>query len=155
MSLSHTTSVRMAHAVIVKPPPSDPALVLFDGTCSLCNASVLFIIDRDPAKQFRFAALQSDYALDLLASLGAEAPAPGTDSMVLVEDGRVFVRSDAALRIAGRMRSPWHFARAFLVIPRPLRDWVYDVLARNRHRWFGREESCRVPTPELREYFLG
>lgn len=133
---------------------SDRALVLFDGVCNLCNAAVLFIIDRDPRGRFRFAPLQSDHAVQLLASLGAQDLKSNADSIVLIEEGRVYLRSDAALRICSHLRSPWPVMSWFLIVPRQLRDWVYDWVARNRYRWFGRQESCRIPTPELRERFL-
>lgn len=136
--------------------PSTPAdgvhaTVLFDGVCNLCNGSVLFVIDRDPERYFRFAPLQGDDARRLLAEQGV---APELSSVVLVEGGRVYTRSTAALRIARRLRGPWRLLAAFVVVPRPVRDLVYDWVARNRYRWFGREEACRMPTPELRERFL-
>ena len=145
----------MQHAGAVALPDPGSSLVLFDGVCNLCNSSVLFIIDRDPAARFRFAALQSDAAAEVLASLGSDVPAPGADSIVLVEDGRAYQRSDAALRIAKGLRQPWPLLGAFLVVPRPVRDWVYDLIAKNRYRWFGRQDACRVPTPDLRERFVG
>ncbi len=130
------------------------SIVLFDGVCNLCNGSVLFIIDRDPRQRFRFAPLQSEFAVNLLASLGEGVPEPGADSLVLVEDGAVYQRSDAALRIARNLRAPWPLLWMGSIVPRALRDRVYDFIARNRYRWFGREESCRIPTPALRERFL-
>jgi predicted DCC family thiol-disulfide oxidoreductase YuxK len=128
------------------------SVVLFDGVCNLCNRSVLFVIDRDPHGHFAFAPLQSDEGQRLLA-----AYAPGeTDlsSVVLVEGGRAYTRSTAALRIARRLTGLWPLLRVFFLVPRPLRDGVYDWIARNRYRWFGREDACRVPTPELRARFL-
>jgi predicted DCC family thiol-disulfide oxidoreductase YuxK len=129
------------------------AVVLFDGVCNLCNGSVNFIIDRDPTARFRFAALQSSQATELLARLG-QAPQPEPQSVLLVEDGRLYERSTAALRIARRLRGGWKLLYAFIVVPRPLRDAVYGFIARNRYRWFGKSEACRVPTPELRARFL-
>ena len=152
-------------------PDPGTSLVLFDGVCNLCNSSVLFIIDRDPDARFRFAALQSEAAADALASVGAEVPdhaadsgavsgtvsgtASGVDSIVLIQGGRVYQRSDAALRIAQGLRRPWPLLGTLLVVPRPVRDWVYDVIARNRYRWFGRRDACRIPTPELKGRFVG
>jgi predicted DCC family thiol-disulfide oxidoreductase YuxK len=133
---------------------SGMSIVLFDGVCNLCNGSVLFIIDRDPRQRFRFAPLQSEFAVNLLASLGEGVPEPGADSLVLVEDGTVYQRSDAALRIARNLRAPWPLLWMGSIVPRALRDRVYDFIARNRYRWLGREESCRIPTPALRERFL-
>src|SRR5690606_12056108 len=129
-------------------------IVLFDGVCNLCNAAVLFIIARDPAGRFRFAPLRSEFAVGLLASLGAAVPRAGADSIVLIQDGRVYQRSDAALRIAAHLSGPWPLLSRLKVLPKALRDAVYDFVARNRYRWFGRQDACRVPTPELRERFL-
>jgi predicted DCC family thiol-disulfide oxidoreductase YuxK len=128
-------------------------IVLFDGVCNLCDAWVRFVIDHDPGARFRFAPLQSDAAAALLARLGPSAPGGG-EAVVLVEGGRAWEGSDAALRIVRRLRGPWRLAGALLAVPRPLREGLYRVLARNRYRWFGRRGSCRVPAPELRARFL-
>ena len=109
-------------------------VILFDGVCNLCNNSVQFIIKRDPMGRFRFAALQSAAAESLLKSTGA-GPLP--DSIVLVRDGRVYTQSGAVLRIARELRGLWPLAYAFIIVPRPLRDWAYRLVARNRYRWFG------------------
>lgn len=137
--------------------PPDPAnvphaVVLFDGVCNLCAGVVRFVARRDPHARFRFASLQSDAARALLASAGAPSPLP--DSIVLLEDGRVFVESDAALRIARGLRFPWPLLASLLALPRFVRDPAYRVVARRRYRWFGRKDSCMVPTPELRARFL-
>jgi predicted DCC family thiol-disulfide oxidoreductase YuxK len=108
------------------------------------------VIRRDPAGRFQFAALQSDAARRLLLA----APQPLPDSLVLVENGRMFMRSTAALRVLRGLRFPWPLASVLLVVPRPLRDWVYDLVARNRYRWFGKRDACMVPTPELQARFL-
>jgi len=126
---------------------------LFDGVCNLCNGFVQFVIARDPAGRFRFAPLQSDAARRLLG--GRDAPQEWPDSIVLVEDGGVFTRSTAALRVARGLSFPWPLAYAFVGVPRPLRDWVYDIVARNRHRWFGRRDVCMLQTPELLARFIG
>ena len=127
-------------------------MILFDGVCNLCNRFVQFVIARDPSGVFQFATLQSPAALRLLAS--DSAPASLRDSVVLVEDSRVSTRSMAALRIARRLRFPWPLAYGLVVIPRPIRDALYDLVARRRYRWFGRRDTCMVPTPELRARFL-
>src|ERR1017187_9056949 len=126
-----------------------PAVVLFDGVCNLCNRSVQFIIARDPAAYFRFAALGSEAAQRLLGESVLRGPLP--DSVALIERGRVYTRSAAALRIARRLRFPWPLVCALIVVPRPLRDQVYDLIARNRYRWFGKRDACMMPTPELRK----
>ena len=127
-------------------------VVLFDGVCNLCNAAVLFIIDRDPHARIRFAALQSDVGRRVLERAGRAGAS--LDTMVFIENGRYFDRSTAALRIARRLRGAWPLLALALAIPRPVRDAVYDVIARNRYRWFGRETQCRVPTASLRSRFL-
>jgi predicted DCC family thiol-disulfide oxidoreductase YuxK len=134
--------------------PGDRAYVLFDGVCNLCDASVLFIIDRDPAGHFAFAPLQSAEAEQLLAERGEAGAGAALSSLLLVEGERVYRRSTAALRIARRLSGAWPLLYAFVVVPRPVRDAVYDWVARNRYRWFGRQEACRIPTPELRGRFL-
>lgn len=128
------------------------ALVLFDGVCNLCNSSVNFIIDRDPAGYFKFAALQDEAVAPLLARF--DLSSDYLDSIVLVEEGRCYRESTAALRIARRLRGGWPIFYAFIVVPRPVRDVVYGWIARNRYRWFGKRDACRLPTPELRERFL-
>lgn len=128
------------------------ALVLFDGVCNLCNGMVRFIIARDPDAQFSFAALSSDVARRVLQPTSVPRLLP--DSVVLVDGGRVFTRSDAALRIARRLRFPWSLAYALVVVPRPLRDWAYDVIARHRYRWFGRQAHCMIPSAEVKHRFL-
>jgi predicted DCC family thiol-disulfide oxidoreductase YuxK len=128
---------------------SSRAVVLFDGVCNLCNGSIQFIIARDPAAYFQFAALGSEAARRLL---GDDASLP--DSVVLVEHRRVYTRSTAALRIARRLRFPWPLLFGLIVVPRPLRDMIYDLIARHRYRWFGKSETCMVPTPELETRFI-
>ncbi len=128
------------------------AVVLFDGVCNLCNGSVNFIIDRDPDGYFRFASLQSEEAEAIMRSAGISDET--LESIVLVEGGRVFRRSDAVLRIARKLKGPWSALALFTVVPRPIRDRVYDWIARNRYRWFGKRDTCRIPTPELRARFL-
>ena len=129
-----------------------PPVVLFDGTCNFCNAAVQFIVDRERDDALQFASLESAVAAELLA----DAPkARDADTIVLVEDGRVYTHSTAALRIARRLRAPWRWLTAFALVPAFVRDAVYRGFARRRYRWFGKSETCRVPTPELRSRFLG
>jgi predicted DCC family thiol-disulfide oxidoreductase YuxK len=127
-------------------------LILFDGVCNLCNRFVQFVIERDPDGRFQFGALQSAAARRLLDQHDALSPVP--DSVVLVEEGRVFTASTAALRIVRHLRFPWPLAAAVLAIPRPLRDWIYSAVARRRYRWFGKRDQCMVPTPALRSRFI-
>jgi len=129
-----------------------PFLVLFDGHCNLCSGSVNWIIDRDPAGQFVFASLQSPVGRETLERFGMD---PGRiDSIVLVEGERAYTKSTGALRVARRLGAPWRALAFLTVIPAGIRDAVYDWIARNRYRWFGRTDSCRVPTPELRARFV-
>jgi predicted DCC family thiol-disulfide oxidoreductase YuxK len=128
------------------------ATILFDGVCNLCNGFVTFVIARDPGAHFRFAALTSSAAARVLRQ--AEAPAVMPDSILLVEDGALFVRSDAGLRIARRLTFPWPLLYGFVIVPRVIRDAVYDFIAARRYRWFGRRDVCMIPTPELRSRFL-
>ena len=130
------------------------AIVLFDGVCNLCSAAVRFVVERDPAAHFRFASLQSEAGRALQLEHGLELAEGDPTSIVLVDDGRVFRRSAAALRIARRLRFPWPLFYAFVVVPRFVRDAAYDFVARHRYRWFGKKDVCMVPTPELRARFL-
>ncbi len=128
------------------------AVILFDGVCNLCNAAVNFVIERDPEARFRFAPLQSDAGRELLARSDSKTAAP--DSVVLIVGDRACVKSSAALRIAAHLAAPWPLLSAFRIVPRPMRDFVYDWIARNRYRWFGRRDACMLPTPALEERFL-
>jgi predicted DCC family thiol-disulfide oxidoreductase YuxK len=131
--------------------PRAASVVLFDGVCNLCNGSVDFLLRREKSGRLRFASLQSDVAKRLLAE---HRKADDLSSIVLIEDGRVFTRSDAALRLLAHLRAPWPLFGALRLVPRPLRDLVYDQVARHRYSWFGRRSSCRVPTAEERARFL-
>jgi predicted DCC family thiol-disulfide oxidoreductase YuxK len=126
--------------------------VLFDGVCNLCDGTVQFVIAHDSAARFRFAPLESDAARRMLMECAAEGPLP--DSVALIDEGRLYTRSTAALRIARGLGFPWALIYGLIVVPRPLRDWVYDLIARYRYRWFGRRDSCMMPTAEVRGRFL-
>ena len=134
------------------PPRPEPAIVLFDGVCNLCNASVNFLLDRDPDGQFRFAALQSAAGQRHLERCGL--PPDDLESFVLVEEGRCYRRSEAALRVARRLPGAWRLLYGLIILPPPVRDALYDVVARHRYRWFGRRDTCRLPTPEEQGRFL-
>lgn len=142
----------------------DASVVLFDGTCNFCDGAVHFVIDHERASTLKFAAIQSDEGGALLdrAATAEQARvlregASGSgdpDTLIVVEGGSLYTHSTAALRIARHLRWPWRWLGIFTLVPRPLRDVVYRWVARNRYRWFGRSEACRVPTPELRARFL-
>lgn len=128
------------------------AILLFDGVCNLCSGTVRFVLARDCRHRIRFASLQSSVARDLLGRAGV--PLDRLDTLVLLDGGSVYVRSDAALRIAGKLCRAWPLLRAFWIVPRPLRDLVYDWIARNRYRWFGRTDACWIPEAPVRDRFL-
>ena len=126
-------------------------LILFDGVCNLCNSSINFVIDRDKDQRFRFASLQSDLGQAIIARYRGKLD---LDSVVLYQNGQILEKSDAALAIARELSGFWPMLGVFRIIPRPLRDVVYDWIAKNRYKWFGKKESCRIPTPELKSLFL-
>ncbi|MBX2851734.1 MAG: thiol-disulfide oxidoreductase DCC family protein [Phycisphaeraceae bacterium] len=128
------------------------AIILFDGVCNLCNASVNYIIEHDPADQFRFASLQSEAGAALAVEQGIDTQA--LSSMVLIESGRAYLRSTATLRVYRRLRGPIRLLWPFILVPRPFRDAVYNFIAKRRYRWFGKREACRLPTEADRARFL-
>lgn len=127
-------------------------VVLFDGVCNLCNAIVNFIIDRDPSGELRLASLQSEQGKKLLQRVGLPLDSP--DTFILIEGGRAYSKSTAALRTCRKLRYPWPLLWALMAIPRPLRDLAYGAVARNRYRWFGQSDVCRMPTEKDKERFL-
>ena len=127
-------------------------VVIFDGLCNLCARSVIFILDHEAAPVLRFTSLQSPLGMRLLREF--EFDPADAETFVLVADGRTYVKSDAAVRLAVYLTGVWKFIGALKIIPRPVRDWMYDGVARNRYRWFGRREECMAPTRELRARFL-
>ena len=127
-------------------------LILFDGVCNFCCSWIRFLIRRDPGKRLRFAPLQSFAGQETLRRLGLSADQLTT--MILVEGNRHYVKSSAALRIARRMGGLWPLLFLLILMPAPIRDLFYDFFARNRYRWFGKRESCMVPTPDVKERFL-
>ena len=128
-------------------------IVLFDGVCNLCNTSVNFIIDRDPKARFKFAALQSEKGQELLYQI-LRANESSFDSIVLISNNSVYIKSSAALRIARHLNGLWPILYSFMIIPKPLRDFVYDFIAKNRYKWFGKSDVCRIPTPDLQSRFI-
>ncbi len=131
--------------------PTHPIL-LFDGVCNLCNASVQWVIERDTAGIFRFASLQSETGAFFLKK--HNLPVGELNTVVLVEGDRAWTRSDVPLRIFKKLGGWWRLLLVFALVPRPLRNAVYDWIARNRYRWFGKKDECWLPTPELRQRFL-
>lgn len=129
------------------------AIVLFDGVCNFCNGSVNFIIERDRAGYFKFAPLQSEIGEQYLEKF--EIDRAVTDSVILIENERVFTHSTAALKIARKMDGFWSWFYALIVVPKPFRDFFYKLFAKYRYRLFGRQDACMMPTPDIRQRFLG
>lgn len=134
-------------------PASDlpEGLILFDGVCVLCAGWVNFIIPRDTEGRYRFVSIQSELGHALAARFGIDAEAPQTN--VVIRDGRAWFKADSALRVC-RDLPGWRWTSVFLVLPRPLRNLFYDLIAQNRYRLFGRRDTCLVPTPALRKRFI-
>lgn len=128
------------------------SVVFFDGVCNLCTASVRFVLKRDKNARLRFASLQSDYAMRFFQQQYFDAT--GIDSVVLFENGKFYTRSTAALKIARNLDGLWFLFYGFIVLPAPLRDTVYEFIARNRYRWFGKRDYCAMPEPGMKERWL-
>ncbi|MBI1302943.1 MAG: DUF393 domain-containing protein [Phycisphaera sp.] len=132
-----------------------PAVILFDGGCSLFDRTVQFVLRRDQRRRFRFAPLRGDTARRLCADAGVSLPTDGAfDSVIVIANGKVLERSDAALAIAARPPFPWPCLGVLCIVPRPLRDAAYGWVARNRYRLFGRRDTCMIPSPEHSARFL-
>jgi len=127
-------------------------IILFDGVCNFCNASVNFIMQRDPKGIFHFAPLQSLTGQNLMKKLGLSTD--DLDTMVLIDGDKHYTRSSAGLRIAARLNGLWPIFAAFLIVPKFLRDWIYKIIAKNRYRWWGKRETCMVPEPGMKERFI-
>jgi predicted DCC family thiol-disulfide oxidoreductase YuxK len=127
-------------------------VLLFDGACNLCNRSVQWVLLRDPRGIFRFAPLQSDIGQALLRQHGLSTE--NLDTVVLVDGPRVFLRSDAPLEVARRLGGLWPLLCVFKIVPRALRDGVYNWVARHRYRWFGHQSECFLPNPAWKGRFL-
>ena len=127
-------------------------IVLFDGVCNFCDSSVQFIIKRDPAGHFLFTSLQSEKGVELVKQY---AIPHDVDSLVLIENGKAFTKSAAALHIAKKLDGLWHLLFLFILVPRKIRDGVYDYVAKNRYKWFGKkEDACMLPPPDIRKRFI-
>jgi predicted DCC family thiol-disulfide oxidoreductase YuxK len=128
------------------------SIIFFDGVCNLCNASVNFVIKHDKKEQFLFASFQSDAAKEILLHFNLKNLDANT--VILVEGQKVYDKSTAALKIAKRLDGGYMAFYAFFIVPKIFRDWVYDIIAKNRYRWFGKRESCLIPSVKLRNRFL-
>lgn len=127
-------------------------ILLFDGVCNLCNGSVQFIITRDVKKEFLFASLQSEKGQELLKKFNL--PTQDFDSFVLIKNDKYYTKSTAALLVFSSFGGLWSLLKVLLIFPAFIRNLVYTLVAKNRYRWFGKQESCWLPTPELKSRFL-
>jgi len=127
-------------------------VILFDGICNFCNGTVNFIIERDKGKRFKFAALQSEAGQRILKKLNVNVT--DFDTIILTDGERYFERSTAALKILKGLGGIWQIFYSLMIIPAFIRNFFYDIIAKNRYKWFGKRDTCRIPTPELRESFL-
>lgn len=127
-------------------------VILFDGVCNLCNSFVQFVIKRDTKNIFKFTSLQSVYSKELLNRFGKDVSI--LDSVVLYTDNRIYTESTAALKILKQLGGGLQLMYVFIIVPKFLRDSVYRFIARNRYKWFGKNESCMIPTPELKNRFI-
>ena len=128
-------------------------IILFDGVCNLCNGAINFIIKRDKHKVFVYASLQSEIGQKLIAERNINTQE--IDSILLIDPGIAYYhKSTAALQIAKHLRGGYPLLSVFFILPKFFRDWVYDIIARNRYKWFGKKDSCMIPTPELKALFI-
>ena len=130
----------------------DKPVVLFDGVCNLCSSSVIFIIKRDRASKIKFASLQSEFGQEQMKRF--KLPASLLNSVLLIKNGKLYQRSNAALEIVSVLDGLWPLFFIFKIVPRFFRDLIYDWIAKNRYRWFGKKEECMIPTLEMRERFI-
>lgn len=128
-------------------------IILFDGVCNLCNAAVRIIINYDRKSIFRFASLQSETAKKIISANALTNSVPET--IIYFENGKPYYKSTAALKIAKRLKFPFFLLYIFIVIPTPLRDLIYEIIAKYRYRWFGKKEECMIPGEGLKEKFIG
>ncbi|MFT5847534.1 thiol-disulfide oxidoreductase DCC family protein [Psychroserpens sp.] len=134
--------------------PKNKQLILFDGVCNLCNTSIQYVIKHDKNNLFMFAPLESTIGQDIINKYNIDTK--NTDSIILYsEENGLFTKSTAALKIANHLGFPLNILSVFFIIPPFIRNWVYDFIAKNRYRWYGKQEACMIPTPELKSKFLG
>ncbi|MFN6946448.1 MAG: thiol-disulfide oxidoreductase DCC family protein [Cytophagaceae bacterium] len=125
-------------------------IILFDGICNLCDGFVIFILQRDRMKRFKFLSLQSDRAASVLEEYGLENQ---INSIVLIDNGKAYTKSTAALRIFKGLNKGWPLLYVLIIVPKPLRDFIYKFVAKNRYRWFGKKEACLLPDSKWKEHF--
>ncbi|MFZ7943293.1 MULTISPECIES: thiol-disulfide oxidoreductase DCC family protein [Bacillaceae] len=126
-------------------------IILFDGICNLCNSSVQFIIKRDPKAKFKFASLQGQSGQELLEKYGLKT---NLNSFIFIENEKIHMKSSAALRVGKQLNGAWKLVSIFFIIPPIIRDTLYNIIAKNRYKWFGKKETCLLPSPEWKNRFL-
>jgi len=137
--------------------PQTKKIILYDGVCNLCDFTVRFILPRDSKGVFSFASLQGKFAEETAKTNTLVRSAIGTHSpetLLLLDDGQIYERSSAVLRIVSHLRFPWNLLGVLRIIPRPIRDAIYGLIARNRYRWFGKQDTCLLPRAEWKSRFL-
>lgn len=127
-------------------------VILFDGVCNFCNYWVNFIIKRDRQDLFRFAPLQGEAARKIIGQYGLQSEE--MDTFILIENNKIYTRSTAALKIAKELKGGWKLFYGFILLPKIFRDPVYNLVARNRYKWFGKKEECMVPSDSVKKKFL-
>ena len=130
----------------------DIYIILFDGVCNLCKNTVQFLIKRDSKAKFKFGSLQSEEGQAVLKDF--DLSTNDFDTFVYIKENKWFIKSSAALRVLKELGGIWKFFFVFILIPKKIRDFLYDIVVRNRYKWFGKRDSCMVPTPELKNRFL-
>lgn len=131
---------------------SDNSIILFDGVCNLCHGGVIFLIKLDRQKKFKFAALQSEISQSILKHL--EIQTIQMDSFILIDQQKYYTKSNAALRVFLKMGKAWSLVYFFIIIPKSIRDWIYDYIANHRYQWFGQKDQYMMPTPDIQSRFL-
>jgi predicted DCC family thiol-disulfide oxidoreductase YuxK len=130
----------------------DTSIILFDGVCNFCDGAINFVLKQDKKDVFRFAPLQSQTGQKLLAQY--QIPKKDFESFILIQDGKAYQKSTAALKVLNQLPWYWKALQVFWIVPKFIRDGVYDFIAHNRYKWFGKKEVCMIPTPEMRSRFL-
>lgn len=130
----------------------DTAIVIFDGICNFCNSSIHFIIKHDHKNYFKFATLQSEKAKDLVSNFNIDLSK--NNSILLIEKNKIYYKSTAALRIAKKLNNVYSLLYIFIIVPVFIRNAIYDYVAKNRYKWFGKKEACMLPSAEIRSKFI-
>ncbi|NRB60950.1 MAG: thiol-disulfide oxidoreductase DCC family protein [Winogradskyella sp.] len=134
--------------------PKDKELILFDGVCNLCNSSVLYVIKRDQNNRFLFAPLESETGQAVIKKFNIDTDAIDSILLYKPKNDKIFFKSTAALQVGKHLGFPLNLASIFFIIPTFIRNWVYDYVAKNRYKWYGKKDACMIPTPELKSKFL-